>query len=72
MSRTIKNIDCNVTTKTLFNISSKAHPGLQICHPNARSLLKTKIDQLSCLFSECSVDIFCVTETFKTDFNDKL
>ena len=61
----------NEELKTIFNIVSKSHPGLQVCCLNARSLQKNKIDFLNYLFSDSNVDLLCITETwFRPELDD--
>ena len=50
---------------------SKAYDRLQLCHLNARSLSKTKLDYLSFILPTHGIDVICITETwFNADMDD--
>ena len=58
--------------KTVLEILTNAKQGFQICHLNARSLTRSKIEFLNYVLPQNGPDMLAVSETwFKTDVDDR-
>ena len=64
MSIVAQNSISSDITNTMFKIMSSSHKGFQICHLNARSLTKPKIDYLNYLFSQTQLNVVCISESW--------
>lgn len=63
----------NDKLRILLNILCKQSEGVRVCHLNAQSLSKTKLDEFRRLFVGSSVDVICVSETwFNPDVRDEV
>ena len=59
--------------QTMLNIVSKTLRGFQVCHLNARSLTKSKLDFMDYNFSNTDINIICITETwYKSALDDNV